>query len=89
MEMEEPQASASLQLEPGDILALISDGIYEYARPDGEEFGEDRVADVFRTNHDRSMSELGSTLVKAVMDFGGDAPQADDITLVLVRRLPQ
>ena len=89
MEMEEPQASASLQLEPGDILALISDGIYEYARPDGEEFGEDRVAEVFRTNHDRSMSELGSTLVKAVMDFGGDAPQADDITLVLVRRLPQ
>jgi phosphoserine phosphatase len=89
MEMEEPQASASLQLEPGDILALISDGIYEYARSDGEEFGEDRVAEVFRTNHDRSMSELGSTLVKAVMDFGGDAPQADDITLVLVRRLPQ
>lgn len=89
MEINDSQASAILPLEPGDILALISDGIYEYARLDGEEFGEDRVAEVFRANCHLSMVELGTNLIKAVTDFGGDAPQADDITLVLVRRLPE
>jgi serine phosphatase RsbU (regulator of sigma subunit) len=35
-----------------------------------------------------SMSGLTEKLIEAVMEFGGDAPQADDITLVLVRHLP-
>ena len=89
MKLDNTQTSANLKLEPGDILGLISDGIYEYASLDGEEFGEARVAEVFRSDFNRSMAELGSALLKAVMDFGGDAPQADDITLVLVRRLPE
>ncbi len=89
MEMDEPMDSASLALEPGDILALISDGVYEYSNLDGEEFGEQRVADLFQTNHQLSMADLTKKLTQAVAEFGGDAPQADDITLVLVRRLPE
>jgi len=88
MEIDDQQESANLQLEPGDILALISDGIYEYANLQGEEFGEERVAGVFRSSLHLSMEQLSAKLIKAVMDFGGEAPQADDITLVLVRRLP-
>lgn len=86
MEIDDKQESANLQLEPGDILALISDGVYEYSNTAGEEFGEDRVAQVFRTDHRLPMAELGINLIKAVKDFGGSAPQEDDITLVLVRR---
>jgi len=89
MEIDDKQESANLQLQAGDILALISDGVYEYANLDGEEFGEDRVAEVFRSSHQLPMAELCSMLIKAVMEFGGEAPQADDITLVLVRRLPE
>jgi len=89
MELENTQASASLLLEPGDILALVSDGIYEYADPDGEEFGEQRVADVILANRNLTMAELSVSLTKAVADFGRGAPQADDITLVMVRRLPE
>jgi len=88
MEIDDQQESANLQLEPGDILALISDGVYEYANLQGEEFGEERVAGLFRTHHQLSMAGLTEILTKAVKEFGGDAPQADDITLVLVRRLP-
>ena len=88
MEIDNGPESAKLQLEPGDILALISDGVYEYANLQGEVFGEDRVAGIFRTHQTESMAVLGEILIKAVMDFGGDAPQADDITMVLVRRLP-
>ena len=89
MEIDDKQESATLQLEPGDILALISDGVYEYANLQGEEFGEGSVADIFRAHHHLSMADLSAKLIKAAMEFGGDAPQADDITLVLVCRLPE
>lgn len=88
MEMNDKQESANLKLEPGDILALISDGVYEYANLQGEEFGEERVAAVFRAGHRHSMAGLCRDLIESVKEFGGDAPQADDITLVLVRRIP-
>ena len=88
MEIDDRQVSANLKLEAGDILALISDGVYEYANEQREEFGEDRVAGVIKASHRLSMAELCENLVRAVKEFGGDAPQADDITLVLVRRLP-
>ncbi len=80
--------AVSLHLEPGDVLALISDGVYEYTALDGSQFGEDRVAEIMASSHDLSMPELGKNLVDAAFEFGGEAPQADDVTLVLVRRLP-
>ena len=89
MDIDAEQESASLQLEPGDILGLISDGVYEYANLAGEEFGEERVAALFRKNHHLPMANLSELLIRAAMEFGGDAPQADDITMVLVRRLTQ
>ncbi|MGA9573779.1 MAG: GAF domain-containing SpoIIE family protein phosphatase [Lysobacterales bacterium] len=89
MAIDSKQDSVNLKLEPGDILGLISDGIYEYTNLDREEFGEERVANVIRANMHLSMAGLSAKLIKAVMDFGGDAPQADDITLVMVRRLPE
>jgi len=88
MDIDDQQESADLLLEPGDILALISDGVYEYNNTEGEEFGEDRVAGVFRNHHRLSMAALTEQLVQAVRQFGGSAPQEDDITLVLVRREP-
>jgi phosphoserine phosphatase len=88
MEIDGKQESANLSLQAGDILALISDGVYEYANENGEIFGEKRVAEVFRSCHHLPMSTLTANLIEAVTEFGGDAPQADDITLVLVRRLP-
>lgn len=86
MDIDEKQESASLMLEPGDILALISDGVYEYNNMEGEGFGEDRVAEVFRAHHQLPMAGLCEELIRAVEVFGNGAPQEDDITLVLVRR---
>ena len=81
-------AAHRLTLEPGDVLALISDGVYEYENADGVQFGEDGVARVLAEHHALPMAALCERLVEAAIAFGGDAPQADDITLVLVRRLP-
>ena len=41
----------TLEMQPGDILVLLSDGIYEYDDAGGEQFGEARVEDIVRAHH--------------------------------------
>ena len=77
------------ELAPGDVFALISDGVYEYQDARERQFGEDGVAEVLRRYHDRPMPYLLGRLMDALRDFGKGAPQLDDITVVLIRRLPQ
>jgi len=76
----------SLVLEAGDILGLISDGIYEYENEDGVQFGQQGVAAVIDSMPGAPASDLVPAIMKAARAHGGSAPQADDITIVLVRR---
>ena len=62
--------------------------IVRFENEDGEMFGEAGVEKVMRRHHDTPMSELVETLVREVRAFGGSVSQADDVTIVLVRRLP-
>ena len=75
-------------LAPGDILALITDGIYEYENRRGRPFGEARVEEIVRRHQDEPMSRLLEIIVRKVERFAGGAPQKDDMTILLVRRLP-
>ena len=75
-----------LDLAPGDILALVSDGIFEYRNPQGEEFGEARVRHLLAAHHARPAAEISALLFAAVQDFARKAPQEDDMTVVLVKR---
>lgn len=86
LEVAEAGDPKRLQMEPGDVLALISDGIYEYASPDGEQFGEEGVRAVLQAHYCLSIDALAQQIVAAAQKFGGESPQTDDITLVLVRR---
>ena len=76
----------AVDLMPGDILVLLSDGICEHPDRHNELFGEDRFEAVLRVHHGRRMSELSGILLDAVQAFAQGAPQEDDITLVLVKR---
>jgi phosphoserine phosphatase len=76
-----------IEMAPGDILGLISDGIYEYENPEGIQFGQAGLASIVDANRDRSMDELVQMIMQAAYDHGGPVPQADDITIVLIRRL--
>ena len=78
-----------IDMEPGDVLGLISDGIYEYEDEEGRQFGQEGVARVIRENLRKPMTDVVTTLLRSARKFGGSAPQADDITIVLVRRLPE
>lgn len=77
------------KLEPGDVLGLISDGIYEYENESGLQFGQQGVINVIASNPDASAQELVDMIMRGAREHGGSAPQADDITIVLARRLPE
>lgn len=76
----------SIELEQGDILGLISDGIYEYENEQGKQFGPQGVATVVDSMPGAPASELVPAIMAAAREHGGGAPQADDITIVLARR---
>jgi len=76
----------SLQLAPGDILGLISDGIYEYENDAGEQFGQGGVVRVMGQPDPGSMDALVQKIMQAAQAHGHPAPQADDITIVLIHR---
>ncbi len=88
MDLHATGEAGSITLAPGDVLGLLSDGVYEFANAAGEEHGEAGVERVMQANHDHSMAELSQALVDAAFAHGGGTDQADDITLVLLRRLP-
>lgn len=75
-----------VQLLPGDVLGLISDGIYEYENASGVQFGEAGVAKVIDEMPDASAQELVDAIMMAAREHGSGVPQADDITIVLARR---
>jgi len=89
LELDNPGEARTLHMEPGDVLALLSDGVYEYANDQGAQFGEERVAKMMAYHAHLPMAELSKQLLNSVFEFGGDAKQADDITIVLIRRLQE
>ena len=86
MPLKSLRASVVLDMKPGDILVLLSDGIYECENQRGEAFGEARVQDLVATHHGASMAEWLEILFASVTRFTAGAPQADDMTAVVVKR---
>lgn len=81
-----PRAAVEMAFAPGDVLVLLSDGIYEYANAEGEMFGEQRVAGIVAAHRFDSTREIAGHLLAALGQFAQGAPQEDDITLLLVKR---
>jgi phosphoserine phosphatase len=86
MPLRSLKPSVTLEMAPGDVLVLLSDGIYEYCNAAGEQFGEARVEAIVARHRGMSMAALGARILAEVQAFAQGAPQEDDITVVLVKR---
>jgi sigma-B regulation protein RsbU (phosphoserine phosphatase) len=77
---------AAIQLEPGDLVLLYTDGIIESCDERGEPLGLDGLLEVSRGLPGESASKAGAALVEAVARFRGSAAATDDETVVALCR---
>jgi len=84
--VEDPEAwtATAIKILPGDRLVAVSDGIAEAASPDGEFFGRERLAAMLEEHRSRPLRETIAAVQGAVTEHLGGAPQADDMTMLLV-----
>lgn len=86
MPLAKLRPAVEIDLAPGDILVLLTDGIYEYEDVAGAQFGVPRVEQVLREHHGQSSAALAEQLLQAVRAFAQGAAQDDDVTMVLLKR---
>ena len=75
-----------LALATGDLLGLLSDGVFETEDATGRQFGTEGVERVIQQHRHRPLPELLAALLEALHEFSGGVPQGDDVTIVLLRR---
>jgi len=86
IELMSPYEERYFELQPGDLLALFSDGVTEAQDEDENEYGEARVADFFRSVANEPAEVIVDKVFNEIDRFAGSAPQYDDITLFVIRR---
>ncbi len=76
-----------VEFAAGDMLLLLTDGFFEWANPEREQYGIGRAGELVRQHRERPASEIIDIIYKSVLTFGGGTPQADDLTAVIVKKL--
>ncbi len=82
---------ATLDLGPGDLMFVGTDGVFEAARLGRHElglFGADRVVEVLATGGDAPLAELRRRLVERLDEFT-DQRYADDVAFFMLRARPE
>jgi len=74
------------RLGKGDLLVIYSDGVTEANDTSQGEYGEECLTDVLREHHGESAEAIVAAVTESVNRFSAGAPQADDITLIVVKR---
>jgi sigma-B regulation protein RsbU (phosphoserine phosphatase) len=83
----EPGARQRPDLAPGDALVLYTDGVTDALNGEGEMFGDDRLREVITARLGCSAAATIGAICGALAAFTGGAEPADDVTVVVVRRV--
>lgn len=74
-----------VEVPPGSILVVYSDGLIEPENVYGEEFGITRLEDVAIRHQQSSTDSMVSALLLSAEEWAGTAEQADDMTVIVAR----
>ncbi len=74
------------RLQPGETVVLYTDGVTEAMNSVDEEFGNDRLIDVFSTGAPATAQQASDAVFEAVRGFADGTPQSDDITCLIISR---
>ena len=78
---------SAIKFEKGDLLMMYTDGVTETFNNKNEQFGEDRLKEIIKNNSDRDISDIIRTVKNELEYFSGQKPQADDITMLIIRAI--
>jgi sigma-B regulation protein RsbU (phosphoserine phosphatase) len=76
----------SVRMSPGDVLVVYSDGVPDATTDADEPFGEARIESVVASHRGEPARVIVDSVLDAVNAHAGNAPQFDDLTLVVVKR---
>jgi serine phosphatase RsbU (regulator of sigma subunit) len=74
-------------LDVGDTLVMYTDGLTDALNTRGEEFGVERLQRVCAENRHRPAEQVVAALRDRLLEFVGNAPLADDCTVVVAKRV--
>ena len=80
------ESAPPIDLQPGDIFCLLTDGFIEWQRADGQQYGAPRLQNTLRQHAGGTCRDLIGAVRQEVLAFGGGTAQADDLTAVIVKR---
>lgn len=86
IEEESTWNQGTVEVHPGDVLLLYTDGIPDAQNRQGEFFEDDPLIDITTANRDRMASEIQNLILENLDEFVGGEPQSDDITLMILIR---
>lgn len=75
-----------LDLQEGDLLVLVTDGLFEWENATGQQFGQERLEKVIRSVRQKNPKEIIEALYHAVLEFSGGTRQEDDLTALILKR---
>ena len=75
---------SALTIAPGDRLFLYTDGVTETTDSSQQLYGEERLQEFLNSHENCNAAEMLQKLQDSLLEFSGDAPQFDDITMLLM-----
>ena len=75
----------TIALRPGDLYLFFTDGISEAMNAHDECFGEPRLGELIQAHAHLPSAELRERVLREIAAFVGDAPQHDDMTMILLK----
>jgi len=73
------------EVQPGQVIVIGTDGIWEARSPQGEYFGKNRLMALVRAQADLSATEMARSIIEALDTFRHPQPSEDDATLVVIK----
>jgi sigma-B regulation protein RsbU (phosphoserine phosphatase) len=77
--------SAEIELSPGQMLLMLTDGFEEAEGPKEEMFGAERVLELVKRHREASAGDIVQALYHAVREFTEESPQIDDLTAIVIK----
>jgi hypothetical protein len=77
----------TINIEPGDVFVLYTDGFTEAMNEKHDQFGEEKLISLIESNRNLTAKELVNLVIKDVRKFADNYPQHDDMTIIVLKRL--